>query len=137
MADNPQGTTPKEEQLFFGKYKSVEEAEKGFSNLVGELNRFKQSTTELQVRLDATQKLQSEYEKLLARQEPTAKPASFVDEDGHLDAEALLRAIDSRLTSVDKKFEKVPELVAGTVQQLLQPLAGAGAAKEQRFARGD
>lgn len=140
MADN-QASKQKEaaEELFFGKYKSKVEAEQGWANMVQEFNRIKAQASEAVAQMEATQKLNSQYEELLRSRQP-AEPTQkrqVVDEEGHLDVNALLGAIDDRLAGINRRLDAVPQTVHSEVTQLMQPVIKAATAEEEFLNRPD
>lgn len=140
MADNP--TSEKKEskdELYFGKYKTREEAERGIANMVGEFNRLKTMLGETQSRaatLEATNAaLQAAAQTQHARQAET--PIELTDDEGKLNADALMRAIELQTRPLREAMTKVPDLVNESVAKLLQPVSAAKAARDQFFGRED
>jgi hypothetical protein len=111
MSDNP-----KKKELIFGKYESLEEAEKGVQHLVKTLNDFK---TRLGTLESENEKLRSAPPAPGPSPQPSAPAKTLVDDEGNLDPHALLAEIDNRLAKVNGAAENIPNLVAETVQKLV------------------
>jgi hypothetical protein len=126
MSDDPK-------QKYFGKYNSLEDAEEGFRNLVSQLDQLKAESREAR-ELNA-QLLQTFQGMQQPRQPEPTKPApQLYDEEGNLDARALLEAIDDRLTTVE---HRIPSAAQEAVQQMLNPVISATSARDEFFSRDD
>ena len=129
------GETPVE-KLLFGKYKGIEEAERGFRNLVGEADKWKQVAQTAQEQL----KVLSEVNETLRAREPAlpaVRSTPVVADDGSFDQSALDRLLDERQKPLIDAMRQIPKLVEEQVKGFFAPLQGSLKAKQSFFGRED
>jgi len=133
MADNPQ------EELWFGKYKSREEAERGFRNTIAELDKWKSvaSTSQEQMKI-----LQQANEQLRQFQASEPQPGrtreeDLYDDEGRLDVHALQKVIDAKQKPVIEALQRIPDLITEQVRGFFGPIEGSLRAKKEFFGRED
>jgi len=110
--------------LLAGKYKSPEELEKGYSELMREIARVKEEGLKTAAKAEAYEQYSKQLEGALTKVGP-ANPAparALVDEDGRLDEAALLGLIDRELKPVREQMGKLPEVIENTLGQILAPV---------------
>ncbi len=109
---------------YFGKYNSLEEAQKGWDNTVDELVKFKQMNSDMQSELQATRDQNKQLADLTQQlaQAPQPAPApqpKLVDDEGNLDVSNLLGAIDNQLATLKQEMSQE---VVQVVKEALSPV---------------
>ena len=134
-----QGTTPSQQgsNLYFGKYKSRDDAEKGYAELVNEASKRAQQVTQIEAQLNASQSMIQQYEKLLEKASAGAQPSasipepSITDSDGDITPESLKNYLEARLRPMQETFQNMPKTVESAtksaMEQLLAPATRANA----------
>jgi hypothetical protein len=110
---------------FFGKYNSLEEAQKGWDNTVDELVKFKQLASDAQAALEATREQNTALTDIVNQlsqqhpQSPAPAAPQLVDDEGNLDVSNLLGAIDNQLAQVKQEMSQE---VVQVVKEALSPV---------------
>jgi hypothetical protein len=127
---NKQGTTPSQQgsNLVFGKYKSLDEAEQGYRELVNEASKRAQQVAQTEAQLNASQSMIKEYEKLLEKATAGAQPRasvpepSITDSDGDITPESLKNYLEARLRPIQETVQNMPQSVESATKSAMEQL---------------
>lgn len=137
MADNQ----PDTDNLYLGKYKTREDAEKGQANLINEMNRIKGENAQVSAQLEAQTRLNQEMGSILqevSRQPKTVEPpVNLTTSDGYLDETALNARLTGVENSIKEALSSMPKMVQDTVGQVLAPLGRVQQVENAFFGRDD
>lgn len=137
MAGRP-GENPKTDDLFFGKYKNREEAETGFRNLVGHADQIKAENAALRSQLTQLSGTVAALQAAVAQPRVTPEaPPPLTDEEGKLNPNALMQAINAPIAAMQQAMAKIPDLVNESVANILRPISSAADASKAFFQRPD
>jgi hypothetical protein len=124
------GTTPE----YFGKYNSLEDAEKGFAHTVDEMVKFKQIASDMQAELKASRDQNAQMAEIVnqlaqANPQPQARQQpQLVDDEGNLDVQGLLHTVDQEINAVR---QDLPQAIQAAVTQALNPIAELQRSKQE------
>lgn len=128
------------EKLLFGKYKTIEEAERGFRNLVSEADKWKavaatgQEQLKLMKEVNETLKASSVTNAVAGREAPALR---LTNDDGNIDANAIEQLLDAKQKPLIDAMRQIPKLIQEEVRGFLAPIQGSLKAKQDFFARED
>ena len=148
MAKSGSGTTPNQQgsELIFGKYKNLEEASRGYNELVNEASKRSQQTSNLEQQLNASKAATAAYEKLIDQMKqgswqpsaPVPEP-SLTDLDGDITPDSLRGYLDARLRPIQDSIQNIPASVESAtttaLERLLAPVQTANNARMSFFNR--
>lgn len=129
-----------EERLLAGKYKTPDELEKGFQNLVAEISKIKSEKQAVQVKAEANERLIAELKGLYEAQQAQAiqaKQPRVVDSEGELNEAGLMALIEQQIAPVRKAIAEVPNVIHETITQVFRPVAAQNQAASDFFGRDD
>lgn len=124
------------ERKLAGKYASVEELEKGYSELMKEIGRIKSSGDQAQARADALERYSKQLEDMMSQQKPQANPAtpvSLVDDEGQFNMQAFDQIIQKKI----EPFQRQAEEARQTTAQLLSLLQTNAKVSTEFWGRDD
>ena len=127
----PEGTTP--ERKWAGKYESPEALEKGFDNLVREVDKIRAEKLAAEAKAIANERLVGEMKGIYEAQREKRDRAPVV-RDGEFDESALQAMIDERLAPLAKQVSDMPRALEGALGAILAPVAAQNAAAGEFFA---
>ena len=139
-----QGTTPNQQNnLYWGKFASEQEAYKGYQNLVEETTKRGTQNQMLEAQLQAARTDAQKMQDLLAQtitsgsNRAPVPEVDIVDADGEVTPETLKAYIASRLNPVSDAVRNLPQTVESAtknaLEQLLAPAQAANIAGMQYF----
>jgi len=135
MADNQSNA----DNLYLGKYKTREEAERGQANLIEEMNRIKGENAQVSAQLEAQTRLNQEMGSILKEVSTTPstsiEPLNLVNQEGYLDESALNSRLNGMENSIKEAVAAFPKMVKESVGQVLEPIGRVQAAENAFFAQ--
>lgn len=131
-----EGTTPK----LAGKYTSVEELEKGYSELMREIARVKDSGAQQAARAEALDRYSKQLEATLgqfANQTTPPQQANLMDDNGQLNERALQALIDQRLKPIEEQVKQIPTTIQESIVGVFAPVQRQMASAATFWSRTD
>ncbi len=132
------GTTPKNGELIFGKFTSMEEAAKGYQAQIDELNKRGQQNTLLTNQVNSSDQTNKALTDLLERQNtsavaPSVERVNIQDSDGDMTPETVAAFIESRIAPIQQSVGELPNTVRQTMQEFMQPAIAQNEARNTFF----
>ena len=140
MSKGKQGTTPNDGELIFGKYKTMEEAHKGWVESQAEISKRGQQNQLLQSQVSQQQEATKQYQELLARMSTQAVQPSverqqvgITDADGDVTADTAKAYIDSLIAPIQQTVGELPNAMRQTLTEFMRPYQVQNEARNQFF----